>query len=121
LENAQQQAAQAAAQQPATQPTSGEGSTGNLEKRAEIAKLATASDGSTDWAYASKSDHLPANTNKCSEFVDDTAARAGAPAKFDGRPALAGELRNPKAKIANWRPLSQAKSRSRAMLRQFGF
>jgi RHS repeat-associated protein len=87
-----------------------EGSAENLKKRALISKIAIKADGSADWAVSKKKDNMPAGSWKCSQFVNDTVKAAGAEAKFDGRGPLAGEWRNPKAQISDWRVLKQGES-----------
>ncbi len=99
------------AQSTATQQNqSNEGSQTNLDKRKEIAKVATDKDGDRSYAQNEKKDDFGPGTNKCNKFVYDTTKEAGATEQVKGsdgkmRPALAGEIADKNVTIKNWRVL----------------
>jgi RHS repeat-associated protein len=82
-----------------------ENSPENLKKREAMDQNARRHEGSTAWAVSKKKDDMPAGSWKCSKFVNDVATESGAPATFGDRAPVAGEWRNPNAKIEDWRPL----------------
>jgi RHS repeat-associated protein len=97
----QTQQSQAQNQSGQSQPKSGEGSQANLSRREGIANAAVEAKQRADLGEKQY------GSNQCSALVADCISKAGAKAEFDdsGRPPVAGEWANKKAKISGWRVL----------------
>ncbi|WP_280192443.1 CHAP domain-containing protein [Delftia sp. PS-11] len=92
-----------------------EDGTYNRKKRALIEKIAISHNASKLWAYSTKKDNFPANSNKCNKFVYDVLQEAGIDARISihgqRRAPLAAEWADRNTEIQNWRVISAPESR----------